>query len=435
MKLKISSVLVLFFFLVSNLKAQDYLISFSGTGTSSTVETVKVENLNQGTSLTMSGNDELHLINTTTGIEQIELNKKIQIHFSPNPMQGYSRMQFDLQEGGKTIIDIYDVAGRKIAQSQDLLSRGQHTYRIQGLTKGIYTVKVSSRAYSAHGRLISTNSSNESVKIQYENTTLTAELSKDTTTPTIDMNKLSKGITAEFTMQYTNGDRLKITGISGEYNTIITEVPTSDETLTFDFVSCTDLDENNYPVVKIGTQLWMAENLKTARYNNGDLIETTIPENKDVSGESSPKYQWPYEGNESIVPILGRLYTYYAITDDRGVCPAGWHVPSDEEWTTLTAYLGGEDIAGGKLKETGTAHWHSPNTDASNQSGFTALPGGLRTFDGYFIVTGRWWSGTEFDSDIAYGRTLNYNNASIYRNLLDKKDGNAVRCISNPNDE
>jgi uncharacterized protein (TIGR02145 family) len=137
----------------------------------------------------------------------------------------------------------------------------------------------------------------------------------------------------------------------------------------------TDIDGNVYHTVAINTQVWMVENLKTTKYRNGDLIGTTTPVNLDYLGQNTPKYQWAVGGNESNVSTYGRLYTWFAATDSRNICPIGWHLPSDSEWTTLTTFLGGENVAGGKLKEIGTIHWKSPNTGATNESGFTALPG------------------------------------------------------------
>jgi uncharacterized protein (TIGR02145 family) len=129
-------------------------------------------------------------------------------------------------------------------------------------------------------------------------------------------------------------------------------------------------DNERYKTVKIGTQVWMAENLRTTKYRNGDFIGTTTPATLDISGESTPKYQWAYDGIESNVASYGRLYTWYAITDSRKVCPAGWHVPNSSEWNTLFAYLGGKRVAGGKMKETGSSHWLSPNTGATNETGW-----------------------------------------------------------------
>ena len=195
----------------------------------------------------------------------------------------------------------------------------------------------------------------------------------------------------------------------------------------------TDIDGNIYATVKIGNQVWMAENLKTTKYKNGDLIGTTTPAALDIYGESMPKYQWAYDGNEDNVATYGRLYTWYTITDSRGVCPTGWHVPTDGEWTELTNYLSGESVAGGKLKESGTIHWASPNTGANNESGFTALPGGSRTAAGVFNYIGSlgfWWSATEEYTDYAWYRIMYYNGSNVYRDYdYGSKDGFSVRCI------
>ena len=107
-----------------------------------------------------------------------------------------------------------------------------------------------------------------------------------------------------------------------------------------EFGTVVDIEGNIYKTVKIGTQWWMAENLRTSKYNTGDSIGTTYPETLNISVESAPKYQWVYPGGESSLATYGRLYTWYAITDSSALCPTGWHVPSDAEWTVLTDYLG-----------------------------------------------------------------------------------------------
>lgn len=190
----------------------------------------------------------------------------------------------------------------------------------------------------------------------------------------------------------------------------------------------TDHEGNVYNVIVIGTQTWMAENLKTTKYRNGDLIGTTL---LDISNESNPKYQWAYGDNENNVAIYGRLYSWGAVIDNRNICPAGWHIPTDAEWTSLTNYLGGENVAGAKLKETGTSHWVSPNPDVTNESGFTALPGGIRFstgFDGigYF---GFWWSTTPSNTISTWHRFLGSSGKKIGRNAYDNVNGFSVRCI------
>jgi uncharacterized protein (TIGR02145 family) len=196
----------------------------------------------------------------------------------------------------------------------------------------------------------------------------------------------------------------------------------------------TDKDGNVYKTVTIGTQVWMTENLKTTKYKNGDLIGTTTPATKDITSESTPKYQWAYKGDESNVATYGRLYTWYAVTDSRNVCPTGWHVPTDAEWTTLTTYLGGESIAPSKLKETDTTHWQNSNYQmlATNESGFTALPGGYRVntwpFDG-MGSQGIWWSSTEYNNYFGWSRNMDFDNSGIYSYGNPKEYGFSVRCL------
>jgi len=187
-----------------------------------------------------------------------------------------------------------------------------------------------------------------------------------------------------------------------------------------------DIDGNSYKTVKIGSQEWMAENLKTTKYRNGDSIKTTIPSTLDLTNETSPKYQWAYGGIESNVATYGRLYTWYAVTDSRNVCPIGWHIPTDAEWTTLTNYLGGINVAGGKMKEIGTTHWETPNSGATNESGFTALPGGFRDWKGTFYYLGHsglWWDSVDAYWDIDF----DYSYIDYWGDLWN--NGYSVRCI------
>jgi len=206
----------------------------------------------------------------------------------------------------------------------------------------------------------------------------------------------------------------------------------NEASFTTDPLTVTDIDGNVYNVIRIGTQLWMKENMKTTSYNNGDLIGTTTPATLDISAESAPKYQWAYDGNESNVVDYGRLYTWYAIADIRGVCPIGWHVPSDVDWLALTNYLGGEDVAGGKLKETGTTHWLSPNTGATNETGFSALPGAYRLSHGVFEAIGSrgdWWSSTESDATAAWKISIGYLKITLSIYDWPKNYGQSVRCL------
>lgn len=196
-----------------------------------------------------------------------------------------------------------------------------------------------------------------------------------------------------------------------------------------------DIDSNIYKTITIGTQTWMAENLKTTKYLSGDLIGTTSRLN--ISKESTPKYQWAYDGDEKNVVIYGRLYTWYAVTDSRNVCPIGWHVSSNNDWTTLVNFLGGVSVAIDKLKETGTMHWISPNKGATNESGFTVLPAGSRLdkLSDFRIYTqmgesGHFWTATESveDTDCAWRRLLTQD-LNFHMGWAPKRIGWPVRCV------
>lgn len=196
----------------------------------------------------------------------------------------------------------------------------------------------------------------------------------------------------------------------------------------------TDIENNIYKTIKIGTQTWMAENLRTTKYLNGDLIGTTTPASLDVSRQDTPKYQWAYNGNENYVRTYGRLYTWYTATDNRKICPSGWHLPTYDEWWVLIDFYGGGCVAGGPLKEVGTSHWQTPNTDATNSSGFTALPGGHRFATGQFYDIGGYGrllsSSIESVWDIidTWSLCVLYNAGSLA--FADKKnEGRSVRCV------
>ena len=182
----------------------------------------------------------------------------------------------------------------------------------------------------------------------------------------------------------------------------------------------------NYPSVLIGAQYWMEKNLEVTTYRNGD----PIPYVTDATAWAAlTTGAWCYYNND---PSNGKLYNWYAVNDPRGLAPTGWHVPTDVEWTTLSTTLGGDAVAGGKMKVAGTTRWTAPNTGADNSSGFAGLPGGLRGSLGTFASVGSsgdWWSSTEDNTTLAWFRYLLYYNGSISRATNDKQAGYSVRCL------
>ncbi len=195
----------------------------------------------------------------------------------------------------------------------------------------------------------------------------------------------------------------------------------------------TDFDGNIYQTIQIGNQLWMAENLKVTHYRNGDPIPH-LTDNDDWTSTTNGAYCY-YNNNSANADTYGALYNWYAVDEDdsRGLAPEGWHVPTDDDWQTLVDFLGGSSVAGGKMKETGTAHWISPNTGATNESGFTALPGGYRYYNngyfGYIGYTAYFWSSTEYDSNNAWNRLLYYDYSGVARYSYYKYYGFSIRCV------
>lgn len=196
-----------------------------------------------------------------------------------------------------------------------------------------------------------------------------------------------------------------------------------------------DIDGNVYNTMTIGTQTWMAENLKTTKYNDKTVIPLVTDKSAWAALSTSGRC-WYNNDAETYKSIYGGLYNWYVVdaasNGGKNVCPTGWHVPTDTEWTTLTTFLGGENVAGGKMKETSTARWQSPNIGATNESGFTAIPGGGRYYDGTFSSIGSigcWWSSTELLATTARGRYLYYDYILIYRGSGSKLDGFSVRCV------
>ncbi len=195
-----------------------------------------------------------------------------------------------------------------------------------------------------------------------------------------------------------------------------------------------DTDGNIYHTVVIGNQVWIVENLKTTRYNDGTSIPL-VTGNTEWINLTTPGYCW-YDNDITNKETYGALYNWYAVQTNK-ICPAGWHVPSDSEWTALTDFLGGESTAGGKLKEAGTMHWDSPNTGATDESGLTLLPGGFRGAQGVCYHIGYWgqfWTSTSPFESVAYYRMMAADSETVDNgkgNAIQRLCGLSVRCVMN----
>lgn len=209
---------------------------------------------------------------------------------------------------------------------------------------------------------------------------------------------------------------ISMLAIKGEFNT--NNLPNT----------ITDIDGNVYHTITIGTQIWMVENLKTTKYRNGDSINTVIDSVSWVNLTTGAYCNYNNDANN--LTSYGSLYNWFTVTDSRNIAPIGWHVPTDAEWDTLIMYLIGYKYAGGQLKD--TTHWNYPNTGATNESGFMALPCGHRGNNGKFGNLGNygyWWTATEADQVTAMFYALKFNSTGVAALNTDKRFGYSIRCI------
>ena len=198
--------------------------------------------------------------------------------------------------------------------------------------------------------------------------------------------------------------------------------------------SVTDVDGNLYHVIRIGNQSWLQENLRVTKYRNGDVIPVVATDAQWKNQTAGALCN--YDNTAANGTIYGKLYNYFALTNPHGLCPTGWHVPSDGEWKTLGTILGGDAVAGGKLKSTGTIEqgtglWYAPNTGATNSSWFTGLPGGYRiNYGTYYSIgnVGYFWSTSDTASVNAWNYVLDANNNELLRNYNLMTNGFSVRC-------
>jgi uncharacterized protein (TIGR02145 family) len=207
-----------------------------------------------------------------------------------------------------------------------------------------------------------------------------------------------------------------------------TNIPVFNPYLTYGTV--TDIDSNIYKTIKIGKQTWMVENLKVAHYQNGDPLPNVIYiKNWDtlITGAFCEYNNFPANGK-----TFGKLYNWYAVHDNRNIAPTGWHVADMDDWDTLRKFLGDSKDLGGKIKETGFSHWLKPNTGATNETGFTALPGGYRNEGGNYYdasYSARFWTNTDFPGHGAHMLLLYADQNVLINGNNDKKSALSVRCI------
>jgi len=403
----------------SSIEAQDYEISFSGFGDSIVIDSLLVENLTQETILTLDGSDILNLVGTLS-IDNSNENE-VEVKIYPNPIKGTGRLVLFSALTEEVEINIFDLTGKLISIYTDKVYPGNNTYKISNYSSGIYIANISTNTWQKSLKFISQGSITKSADIKLISRKQSQNLS----------NIQLKNSANMVQMQYNDGDQLLIKGFSADNITYFSIVPTQTQNINIEFSECIDANGNKYPVVNIGNQTWMAKNL-----------EVFPPVQPQPSGE------WCYDSIENNCNIYGRLYDWYTLTNGegssnnnqiyvQGLCPQGWHIPNDDEWTQLTDFLGGLSIAGGKMKSTFYENWIFPNIGATNSSGFSGIPGGFLDTDPIYGgfenigISGVYWSSTEDSSYTtdAWIRSLHYDDTGVFREPLPKTYAYSCRCI------
>jgi len=249
----------------------------------------------------------------------------------PNPMTDNTVLTFTAPDNGDATIDIFNISGKTIYRSGIYVSPGENGFRISGLNQGIYFVIITGNKYKYSTKLMCRSNTQHEVKIENVSSGMNTKSDR------------LKSISTTIDMPYTTGDLLLFKGTGGQFGAVITDVPSSSNTITFNFVLCKDNLGNNYSTVRIETLMWMAENLKATRYSDG----TSIPLVTDCatwSNSYTPGYCW-YNKDTDNQNTYGALYNWYTVNTAK-LAPAGWYTNTNAEWITLTTYLGGESSAG-----------------------------------------------------------------------------------------
>ncbi len=430
--------------------AQDYNVTFSayaiGTPTD-VVDSVQIENITQQKAITVNGDDTLHLVDVVQNIDQHDKANKLSVY--PNPANGYAMVKFRADAQADAQLSVYDMAGREIIAQAVSASAGVNTYRLSGLGRGTYVLSVKTGSYSWSETLNVTG--NDAANVQLE------QLSGSNTNIISQQKSQKSGTRIDW--QYDENDVLLFTAWGEGYSRIYVYKITTDYHLTVPFVACVDAEGNKYTVVEIGGTIWMAENLKSTKYNNNVPIPNladTATWNNDTLGARC------YYLNDSatFAENYGPLYNYAAVNTGN-LCPNGWHVPENTDYQNLLIFLqnngynydgttdsDSDHITNNKVAKALSANYSFVFSDSTgtpgnddypsyrNRSGFSALGAGTRIttnntypFPMTLSRTASFWTATEQNEDYAYRLDIFFINVDARVVFSRKGGGYSVRCI------
>jgi uncharacterized protein (TIGR02145 family) len=391
------------------------------------LDSILIQNLTQGGDTTLHPPDTVLVLNHGIGIDDRlpeHRNGMILYPAYPNPVIHTSTIRLWLPQDAPVTLRLYDLVGRELATLSRTLGEGEHSFTFTPGRETYYLLVAEAVGQSQVQKIINLSPGEGNCRLSYAGHQPTAP-------------GMRKG---KFTFPWVPGDSMKFVGYASVGVDTIEDQPVQSAFYTFLFqtmgLPCpgmpivTDYNGNVYNTVQIGNQCWMKENLQARHYRNGTSIPEKVDFNTWQTWDSGARC-WYNNDSASYAATYGSLYNWFAVNDTNGLCPAGWHVASDPDWTILTGFLGGIALAGGPLKEAGKVHWSHPNTGATNSSGFTALPGGNR-FGGSFHYIGgwgSWWSSTALDPVSAWHRRLSAASVSVVRTNDNKGHGYSVRCM------
>ena len=412
------------------------------------LDSIFIENLTQGGDTTLYVPDTVLILNYISGINDNEAIGENTFSVSqnyPNPFKGKTEIYLYLPRKEHIKITVRDILGSELTNYEKTLNRGNHSFSFYSANQKYYLLTVTGKKISKTIKMLNanTNVANKSkCKIVYNK---------------YEGNEIGfKSHKAINGFGFSIGDELKYTAYTDVEETEIIDSPTSSQTYAFQFEgwtpcpgmsAVTDIDGNTYNTVKIGDQCWMKENLKTTTYQNGTPIQNVTDANA-WSNDTTGAYVW-YNNDISWKGPYGALYNWCATVDTSELCPMGWHVPTNDEWTALTEFIGGTNSPhgnelkscrqvnspqGGNCNTNEHPRWDESSENGTDNYGFSGLPGGNRSIDGVFYSIGSfgfWWSSTEGSSYYAWYRYLYYPDGNVGVYNYYKQNGFSIRCLKN----
>jgi uncharacterized protein (TIGR02145 family) len=424
-------VVILMLLNIISLNSQNFNIDFAGIGTSTLVDSVQVYNLTKSLQAKVNNNQTLNLIlSQTSVVDSYSSNSFIQI--SPNPIITSADVSFPVPKHGNTRVNVYSIDGKLLCLTSQYLEEGEASFQIS-LPRGLFLINVVGESFNYTVKAISNNENITNPQIVFNG----SEPHKQD----IRYNKIME-YSNSIDLPYSIGDQLLFKGFaSGKYCTIVTDRPNRSKTITFDFEECTDASRNNYAVVNIGTQMWMAENLATTKYNDGTTIY--------VENDNNSWVNMDYAGmcDNPISTKYGKLYNWYALSNRSNINPRGWEIPSESDWMVFYRYLSSvfgtstnmskSIIMNSDWRKNPDSLFIGNNPELNNSIGYSALPAGSRgAYDLSGNLTGSyfnnsdytgWWSSNEQNKVESIYMAVNNGKTSLMKGP--KSLGLSVRCV------